>query len=223
MRLLAHFRVVLFIGRVQRKTQMSCRKSSIRCIDQRVKRKTYDKVDWNFLEHTLRFGFLRTDSTQTWCRLGIDKLLADDHSITHYLILTKEGSRGPRPEGLKVNCRSLEPFPLQKFPRIRGSLSRALLKFNLKEIYMVHDRVTRLDWMEIIDMISSRQAAWKGRLLNKLKTSYFRKDNSIFHAFIWDENKSIKRFIWRGMNNRGLHMVRWRKITRHRKKKGIGA
>lgn len=82
--------------------------------------------------------------------------------------------------------------------------------------------------------INCKLATWKGRLLNKpgrvtLANSVlaalpsYNMEIYKFPYHICDKiDSSIRRFIWKGSSENGMHMVGWDKITQARKHGGLG-
>jgi len=82
--------------------------------------------------------------------------------------------------------------------------------------------------------MQTRLASWKNILLNKtgrlaLATSILSSIPSYYMQINWlpqnicdSIDQTTRNFIWRGTNNKGLHLVSWKKIARPRHLGGLG-
>jgi hypothetical protein len=99
---------------------------------------------------------------------------------------------------------------------------------------MRYGRVSKQDFGDIYDRVSAKLASWKSRLLNKpgrvvLANSVISSLPSYHMQIIWlpqgvcdDLDKTVRRFIWKGTGDKGMHLVGWNKITQPRKLGGLG-
>jgi hypothetical protein len=87
-------------------------------------------------------------------------------------------------------------------------------------------RPKRSDFNFIIEKMQTRLASWKNRLLNRtsrlaLVTSVLSSIPSYYMQINWlPQNicdiidQTTQNFVWRGFNNKGVHLVNWKKITK---------
>jgi hypothetical protein len=84
---------------------------------------------------------------------------------------------------------------------------------------MFYGRVSRQDFNDIYDRISSKLASWKSRLLNKpgrvvlanavisSLPSYCMQTHWFPQSMCDDIDKTVRRFIWKGTGDSGMHLV----------------
>ncbi|PNX74924.1 ribonuclease H, partial [Trifolium pratense] len=99
---------------------------------------------------------------------------------------------------------------------------------------MFHGKVRKQDYSDVYDRIASKLTSWKSRLLNKpgrvvLANSVISSLPSYHMQINWfpqgvcdDLDKIVRRFIWKGTGDKGMHLVGWNKITQPRKLGGLG-
>jgi len=99
---------------------------------------------------------------------------------------------------------------------------------------MKYERTTKEDFLDIYDRVASKLSSWKGRLLNKpgrvtlakavlTSLSTYCMQIQWFPQYACDTlDKGVRNFIWHGMNDHAMHMVRWNKIIQPRNKGGLG-
>ena len=87
-------------------------------------------------------------------------------------------------------------------------------------------RAKRNDFYFIIEKMQSRLASWKNKLLSKpgrltLASSVLSSISAYYMQTSWlpqsicdSLDKTTRNFIWRGSNDKGIHLVGWSKITR---------
>ena len=90
------------------------------------------------------------------------------------------------------------------------------------------------DFLETYDRVATKLASWKGKLLNKpgrvtmvnaVITSLPSYDMQIqwFPQYVCHTlDKTVRNFIWKGLNNTGMHMVSVKKMAQPRKMGGLG-
>lgn len=99
---------------------------------------------------------------------------------------------------------------------------------------LFNDRITKHDFEDVIKRVESKLTSWKGRLLNKpsrvvlasavinglpsygMQIQWY--PQSIYHYL----DRTASRFIWKGADGSGMHLVSWSKMTRHKKFGGLG-
>lgn len=98
---------------------------------------------------------------------------------------------------------------------------------------MLHGRPRNEDFLEIYDKVASKLAAWKGRLLNKPGRTILA--NAVLTAIpsysmqmhwfpqhVCDQlDRTVRSFIWSGKQQRGLHLINWKTVTKPRKWGGL--
>ena len=99
---------------------------------------------------------------------------------------------------------------------------------------MLHGRPKRIDFNFIIEKMQTRLASWKNRLLNRsgrltLATSvlssiptYYMQINWLPQSICDSIDQTTRNFIWKGTNNKGIHLVNWRTVTSPKKLGGLG-
>ncbi|PNY14872.1 ribonuclease H, partial [Trifolium pratense] len=99
---------------------------------------------------------------------------------------------------------------------------------------MLHGRIRKLDFVDVYDRVSTKLASWKSRLLNKpgrvvLANSvisslpaYHMQINWLPQGMCDDLDRTVRRFIWKGTGDVGMHLVSWNKITQPRRLGGLG-
>jgi hypothetical protein len=99
---------------------------------------------------------------------------------------------------------------------------------------MFYGRVRKQDFSEVYDRVTAKLASWKSRLLNKpgrvvlansvisSLPSYNMQINWLPQGMCDDLDKTVRRFIWRGSGDTGMHLVGWDKITQPRRLGGLG-
>jgi len=82
----------------------------------------------------------------------------------------------------------------------------------------------------MVDHVESKLASWKGRLLNKhgclvLATVVLNSYGMQIHWYpqlVRDNlDRVSRRFVWNGFDDKGLYLVSWDKMTRHKKFGGL--
>jgi ribonuclease HI len=99
---------------------------------------------------------------------------------------------------------------------------------------MFHGRVRKQDFNDVYDRITAKLASWKSRLLNKpgrvvlansvisSLPSYHMQINWLPQGMCDDLDRTVRRFIWKGSGDTGMHLVGWDKITQPRRFGGLG-
>jgi len=90
-------------------------------------------------------------------------------------------------------------------------------------------RPKRSDFLFIIEKMQNRLASWKSKLLNKagrltLASSVLSSIPTYYTQLNWlpqnicdNIDQTTRNFIWRGNNNRGVHLVNWKKLQAQNK------
>jgi frataxin-like iron-binding protein CyaY len=90
------------------------------------------------------------------------------------------------------------------------------------------------DFLFIIEKMQSRLASWKTRLLNKpgrlaLASSVLSSIPNYYMQIAWlpqnicdSIDQASRNFIWKNANNKGIHLVSWKKMTKPKKLGGLG-
>ncbi|PNX93586.1 ribonuclease H, partial [Trifolium pratense] len=99
---------------------------------------------------------------------------------------------------------------------------------------IIHGRLCKRDYDFFIDKIQHRLASWKNKLLNKagrlalvqsVLTSiptYYMQLNWLPSSICDYMDRISRKFLWRGTNDRGIHLVGWEKIAQPKKNGGLG-
>jgi hypothetical protein len=97
-----------------------------------------------------------------------------------------------------------------------------------------HGRMKRVDYEFLIDKVQSRLASWKNKLLNKAGRltlaksvlnaipTYYMQISWIPQSICNQLDKMTRKFIWKGTNGKGVHLVGWDKITQPKSLGGFG-
>jgi len=142
--------------------------------------------------------------------------------------------------GLKINLSKARAFYSSGTPQ--GKINNITNIFGIRSTTsldkylgfpMLKGRLKRIDFYFIIEKMQTRLASWKNRLLNKtsrlaLATSILSSISSYYMQINWlpqnicdSIDQTTRNFIWRGTNNKGLHLVSWKKIARPRHLGGL--
>jgi ribonuclease HI len=99
---------------------------------------------------------------------------------------------------------------------------------------MLQGRPRRNDFNFIIEKMQTRLASWKNRLLNRtgrltLATSVLSSIPTYYMQINWlpqnvcdSIDQTTRNFIWKGSNNKGIHLVNWKTVTRPKHIGGLG-
>jgi hypothetical protein len=99
---------------------------------------------------------------------------------------------------------------------------------------MFYGKVSKQDFSDIYDRVSSKLASWKSRLLNKPRRvvlanyvtsslpSYRMQINWLPQGMCDDLDQTVRRFIWKGTGDTDMHLVGWNKITQSHRYGGLG-
>jgi hypothetical protein len=99
---------------------------------------------------------------------------------------------------------------------------------------MLQGTARKQDFTEVYDRIVSKLASWKSRLLNKpgrvvlanavisSLPAYHMQTQWLPQGMCDDLDKIVRRFIWKGTGDTGMHLVGWDKITQPRRYGGLG-
>ncbi|KAK2392667.1 hypothetical protein QL285_066003 [Trifolium repens] len=99
---------------------------------------------------------------------------------------------------------------------------------------LFYGKVRKQDFSEIYDRVSAKLASWKGRLLNKpgrvvlansvisSLPSYHMQVHWLLQGMCDDLDRTVRRFIWKGTGDSGMHLVGWDKVTQPRRYGGLG-
>ena len=99
---------------------------------------------------------------------------------------------------------------------------------------MLHGRPKKSDFNFIIEKMQTRLASWKNRLLNRtgrltLASSVLSSIPTYYMQINWlpqnicdSIDQTTRNFIWKGTNNKGIHLVNWKKVTSPKSIGGLG-
>jgi hypothetical protein len=99
---------------------------------------------------------------------------------------------------------------------------------------MLQGKARKQDFVDVYDRIVSKLASWKSRLLNKPGRvvlanavissfpSYQMQIQWLLQGMCDDLDKTVRRFIWKGTGDSGMHLVGWDKISQPRRYGGLG-
>ncbi|GAU50504.1 hypothetical protein TSUD_409790 [Trifolium subterraneum] len=145
-----------------------------------------------------------------------------------------------RASGLKINLSKSRAFysagiphtKINKLTSISGIRSTVSLDKYLG-FPILKGRAKRSDFHFIIDKMQSRLASWKNKLLNKLGRlalassvissipSYYMQISWLPQSICDSIDQTTRNFIWRDSNNKGIHLVSWKKIARPKQHGGL--
>jgi len=149
--------------------------------------------------------------------------------------------RFSKASGLKINLSKSRAFysagtpqrKINSLTSITGIRSTTSLEKYLG-FPILKGRPKRSDFHFIIEKMQNRLASWKNRLLNKtgrltLATSVLTSIPSYVMQINWlpqsicdSIDQTTRNFIWRGTNNKGIHLVNWKKISLPKNLGGLG-
>jgi hypothetical protein len=99
---------------------------------------------------------------------------------------------------------------------------------------MLQGKAKKQDFLGVYDRVAAKLASWKSRLLNKpgrvvLANSVISSLPSYHMQIQWlpqgmcdDLDITVRRFIWKGTGDSGMHLVGWNKISQPRRFGGLG-
>ena len=142
---------------------------------------------------------------------------------------------------LKINLSKSRDFysigtPQAKFNRL-SSISGIHNTTSLDKYLgcpMLKGRAKRSDFLFIIEKMQTGLASWKNKLLNKsgrwaLTSFVLSSIHSYYMQIAWlhqsicdSIDQTTQNFIWKDSNNKGIHLVGWKKIVRPKHQGGLG-
>jgi hypothetical protein len=99
---------------------------------------------------------------------------------------------------------------------------------------MLQGKARKQDFNDVYDRVSAKLASWKSRLLNKPGRvvlanavissipTYHMQTQWLPQGMCDDLDRTVRRFIWKGTGDSGMHLVSWEKITQPRRSGGLG-
>ncbi|KEH24455.1 reverse transcriptase, putative [Medicago truncatula] len=99
---------------------------------------------------------------------------------------------------------------------------------------MLHGRSKRSDFNLIIEKMQARLASWNNKLLNRtgrvtLATSVLSSIPTYYMQINWlpqnicdSIDHTTRNFVWKGTDNKGIHLVNWQKVTKPKHMGGLG-
>jgi hypothetical protein len=99
---------------------------------------------------------------------------------------------------------------------------------------MLQGRPKKSDFNFIIEKMQTRLSAWKSRLLNRagrltLASSVLSSIPTYYMQINWlpqnicdSIDQTTRNFLWKGSNNKGIHLVNWKKVTSPKSVGGLG-
>ena len=149
--------------------------------------------------------------------------------------------RFSRASGLKINIAKSRAYYSSGIPQgkinnlttISGIQSTASLGKYLG-FPMLQGRPKRSNFLFIIEKMQTRLASWKNRLLNRTGRltlansvlssipTYYMQINWLPQNICDSIDQTTRNFIWKGTNNKGIHLVNWKKITSPKHQGGLG-
>jgi len=100
---------------------------------------------------------------------------------------------------------------------------------------MLQGRPKKIEFNFIIEKMQSRLASWKSRLLNRagrltLASSILSSIPTYYMQINWlpqnicdRVDQTTRNFLWKGTNNKGIHLVNWNKVTSPKSVGGLGS
>jgi hypothetical protein len=170
-----------------------------------------------------------------------DVLLFTKAKSSQFRFITSLFDRFSRASGLKINISKSRAYyssgtpnrKINKLTSISGIQSTTSLAKYLG-FPMLQGRPKKSDFNFIIEKMQTRLASWKNRLLNRagrltLATSVLSSIPTYYMQINWlPQNicdridQTSRNFIWKGTNNKGIHLVNWSKVTRPKYLGGLG-
>ncbi|PNY05589.1 ribonuclease H [Trifolium pratense] len=199
-------------------------------INNAVLQKTWDPV------HISKFG-----PKLSHLLFADDVLLFTKAKNSQIKFMTELFERFSHASGLKINLSKSRAFyssgtPRDKINRLT-SLSGIRNTTSLEKYLgfpILKGRAKKSDFLFIIEKMQSRLASWKNKLLNKpgrlaLASSVLSSIPNYYMQIAWlpqsicdGIDQTTRNFIWRDSNNKGTHLVSWKKISRPKNLGGLG-
>lgn len=184
--------------------------------------------------------------TSTWPQVS-HLLFADDVLLfikarnSQLRFVTDLFDRFSKASGLKINLSKSRAYystgtpqrKINSLTNISGIRSTTSLDKYLG-FPILKGRPKRSDFNFIIEKMQNRLVSWKNRLLNKTGRltlansvlssipSYFMQINWLPQSICDNIDQTTRNFIWRGTNNKGIHLVNWKKISLPKNLGGLG-
>ncbi|XP_024632727.1 uncharacterized protein [Medicago truncatula] len=170
-----------------------------------------------------------------------DVLLFTKAKSSQLQFITNLFDRFSRASGLKINISKSRAYyssgtpngKINNLTAISGIQSTTTLGKYLG-FPMLQGRPKRSDFNFILEKMQTRLASWKNRLLNRtgrltLATSvlstiptYYMQINWLPQNICDSIDQTARNFLWKGSNNKGIHLVNWKTITRPKSIGGLG-
>jgi hypothetical protein len=170
-----------------------------------------------------------------------DVLLFSKASVSQSRVIEGILIRFANSSGLRVNVRKSRAFfsATTRRRKIESIVSvTGIQNTNSLDKYlgfpMIHGRLCKRDFDFLIDKIQHRLASWKNKFLNKagrlaLVQSVLTSIPTYYMQVTWLPtticdymDRTSRNFLWKGTNDRGIHLVGWDKITQPKKNGGLG-
>jgi hypothetical protein len=170
-----------------------------------------------------------------------DVLLFSKASVSQSRVIEGILTRFANSSGLRVNVRKSRAFfsattrrrSIESIVSVTGIQNTNSLDKYLG-FPMIHGRLCKRDFDFLIDKIQHRLASWKNKLLNKagrlaLVQSVLTFIPTYYMQVTWLPtticdymDRTSRNFLWKGTNDRCIHLVGWDKINQPKKNGGLG-
>jgi len=170
-----------------------------------------------------------------------DVLLFTKATNSQFRFINDLFDRFSRVSGLKINISKSRAFYSSRIPQEKINNFTAISDIcsttsigRYLGFPMLKGRPKRNDFNFIIEKMQTRMASWKNRLLNRTGRlalaasvlssilSYYMQINWLPQNICDSIDQTTRNFIWCRTNNKGVHMVSWKKITTPKRFGGLG-
>lgn len=128
--------------------------------------------------------------------------------------------------GLNINIAKSRAFDSSKVTRQKKKKINTSALDKYLGFPMLKGRVKKADFDFIVDKVQGRLASWKNKLLNKVRKltlaklvmssipTYYMQVSWLPQSICDQIDRLTEDFIWKGANEKGIHLVGWKTITK---------